>query len=459
MKNKAVFLILILLVSHGLMANVTLPSFFSDNMVLQRNATVSLWGWGNPNEEITLITGWDKKEYKVKTGNQANWRISFATPEAGGPYTIAIKGYNEVVLKNILIGEVWLCSGQSNMEMSASWGIKDGDKEAAAATDPNIRFFTVSKHSSATPQDNLLGTWEECSPETMKNFSAIGYFFAKRLREDFKDVPIGLISSAWGGTPAEIWMPEEVIQNNPVLLEAAKKINPEQWGPEQPGRAYNAMIHPFAGYTLAGVLWYQGERNVGAENYDKTLTALIQSWREKWQQDFSFYIVQIAPFNYGNNNEAGAVIRDVQRKIAETVPNSGLVVTSDVSTVDDIHPKDKKPVGIRLAQLALKNHYHNYAEVVNGPQYRSMNLEKDHIIVYFDNAKGLYFKDKMPTQFEVAGNDNIFYPAVAKIKDNAVWLYTDKVKQPVKVRYAWKNAALPSLFNAAGLPASTFSSE
>ncbi len=450
---------MVLLLSHTLMANVTLPAFFSDNMVLQRNAVVSIWGWGNPNEEITLTTGWDKKQYNVKTGNQANWKIAINTPEAGGPYTITITGYNELILKNILIGEVWLCSGQSNMEMSASWGIKNGDVEVAAATDSDIRFFTVSKHAAVTPQDNLLGNWEVCSPETMKNFSAVGYFFAKRLREDLKGVPIGLISSAWGGTPAEIWMPEDVINNDPVLLEAAQKINPEQWGPEQPGRAFNAMINPLVGFRLAGVLWYQGERNVGAEHYDRTLTALIASWRDKWQQDFPFYIVQIAPFNYGNNNEAGALIRDVQRRVSESVPNSGLVVTGDVSTADDIHPKDKKPVGTRLALLALKHHYHDYNGVVNGPQYRSIKIEKDRIVVSFDNAEGLYFKEKMPAQFEIAGPDKIFYAADARIPGTTVLLHSSRVKQPVTVRYAWKNTALPSLFNAAGLPASTFGSE
>ncbi|OYU82076.1 MAG: sialate O-acetylesterase [Flavobacterium sp. BFFFF1] len=459
MRNKALIWLYILMTTPFAMANVTLPSFFLDNMVLQRNTIVSIWGWGNPNEEITLTTGWDQKEYKVKTGNQANWKVSFATPEAGGPHTIAIKGYNEIVLKNILIGEVWLCSGQSNMEMSASWGIKDGEQETAAATDSNIRFFTVAKHSATTPQDNLLGAWEPCSPETMKHFSAVGYYFAKRLRKELKNVPIGLICSAWGGTPAEIWMPEHVVQSDPLLREAAQKINPEQWGPEQPGRAFNAMIHPLVGFCMAGVLWYQGERNVGASNYDKTLAALIASWRQQWKQDFPFYIVQIAPFNYGNNGEAAAVIREAQRKVAMGVGNSGLVVTSDVATVDDIHPKDKKPVGERLAGLALKNTYNIETGVVNGPTFREIKIEKDKVAVYFDNSEGLYVKDKMPTQFEIAGVDNIFYAADAKIKNKAVWLHSDKVKQPVKVRYGWSNTALASLFNGAGLPASTFSSE
>jgi sialate O-acetylesterase len=293
----------------------------------------------------------------------------------------------------------------------------------------------------------------------MKYFSAVGYFFGQRLQEELKNVPIGLISSNWGGTPAEIWMPEEVIQKDAVLLEAAKTRKEESYGPNQPGRAFNAMIYPLTKFKIAGALWYQGESNVGSTVYDKTLTALITSWRQLWQYDFPFYVVQIAPYKYGENHFGGAVIRDAQRKVAQQVPNTGLVVTSDISPIDDIHPKDKKSVGIRLGNLALANTYKTNKKLVNGPLFKAIKMEKSKVIVTFDYAEGLYFKDKKADLFEVAGADNVFYKATAVIKNNSVIVQSDKVKSPTKVRYAWKNTDQSTLFNQANLPASTFISE
>lgn len=442
-----------------MMANVSLPNIFGDNMVLQRNSEVKIWGWGNPKEEIKLVSSWNNQEYKVTANNQAQWELKIKTPEAGGPHTISIKGYNEVILKNILIGEVWVCSGQSNMEMSVSWGIDNGEEEAKNATNPNIRFFTVPKLTATTPQNNLLGNWTESTPETMKYFSAVGYFFAKRLREDLKNVPIGLISSNWGGTPAEIWMPEEVVNSDAVLLENAKKLNEQEYGPRQPGRAYNAMIYPFVGFKIAGTLWYQGESNVGSEVYDKTLSALITSWRKGWQDDFPFYYVQIAPFKTGSNNFSNVTLRNSQRKLLKEINNTGMVVISDVSDTIDIHPKDKKSVGIRLANLALVNTYKTNSNLVNGPLFKEIKIDKDKAIVSFDYADGLYFKDKITKQFEIAGADGIFYPAEASIKNNQVTVTSKKVANPVKVRFAWGNIIQSDLFNKANLPASCFISE
>jgi sialate O-acetylesterase len=363
------------------------------------------------------------------------------------------------MLKNILIGEVWVCSGQSNMEMSVSWGIDNGEEEAKNAMNPNIRFFTVPKLTAKNPQNNLLGNWIESTPETMKYFSAVGYFFAKRLREDLKNVPIGLISSNWGGTPAEIWMPEEVVQNDAVLLENAKKLNEQEYGPRQPGRAYNAMISPFARFKIAGTLWYQGESNVGSEVYDKTLSALITSWRKVWQDDFPFYYVQIAPFKTGSNNFSNVILRNSQRKLLKEINNTGMVVISDVSDTIDIHPKDKKSVGIRLANLALANTYKTNSNLVNGPLFKEIKMDKNKAIVSFDYADGLYFKNKVTKQFEVAGTDGTFYPAEASIKNNQVIVTSKKVPNPAKVRFAWGNTIQSDLFNKANLPASCFISE
>ena len=459
MKNNIFKFAFFLLISSTMMANVSLPNIFGDNMVLQRNSEVKIWGWASPKEEIKLVSSWNNQEYKVTANNQAQWELKIKTPEAGGPFTISIKGYNEVVLKNILIGEVWVCSGQSNMEMSVSWGIDNGEEEAKNAANPNIRFFTVPKLTATTPQNNLLGNWTESTPETMKYFSAVGYFFAKRLREDLKNVPIGLISSNWGGTPAEIWMPEEVIQNDPLLLENAKKLNEQEYGPRQPGRAYNAMIYPFVGFKIAGTLWYQGESNVGSTVYDKTLSALITSWRKAWQDDFPFYYVQIAPYKTGTNNFSNVTLRDSQRKLLKEVSNTGMVVISDVSDTIDIHPKDKKSVGIRLANLALANTYKTNSGLVNGPVFKDFKTEKNKAIVSFDSAEGLHFKNKTSNQFEVAGADGVFYTAEASIKNNQVILTSKKVNVPVKVRFAWGNTIQSDLFNKVNLPASCFITE
>ena len=459
MKNKLIVFVLFLIFSNTASANVTLPNIFSDNMVLQRNSEVTFWGFANPQEEVVITPSWNKETYKIKASNQAKWEIVIPTPKEGGPYTITIKGYNEIFLKNILIGEVWICSGQSNMEMNASWGIENSDEAVKNALNPNIRFFLVPKLTATTPQNNISGTWTECSPETMKYFSAVGYFFGKRLQEELKNVPIGLISSNWGGTPAEIWMPEEVIQNDAVLLEAAKTRKEESYGPNQPGRAFNAMIYPLTKFKIAGALWYQGESNVGSTVYDKTLSGLITSWRKLWKYDFLFYYVQIAPYKYGEDHFGGSVIRDAQRKVLQEVPNTGMVVTSDISPIDDIHPKDKKSVGIRLANLALANTYKANTALVNGPLYKGISIEKNKITATFDYAEGLYFKDKKADLFEVAGADNVFYKANAVIKNNTVVLQSDKVKAPVKVRYAWKNTDQATLFNKANLPASSFITE
>lgn len=459
MKNNLKVFILFLLLSNTALANVTLPNVISDNMVLQRNSDVKILGWANPQEEVVIAPSWNNQTYKIKASNQAKWEITIPTPKEGGPYTISIKGYNEIVLKNILIGEVWVCSGQSNMEMNASWGIENGDEAVKAATNPSIHFFVVPKLTATTPQNNLSGNWTECTPETMKYFSATGYFFAKRLQEEMKNVPIGLISSNWGGTPAEIWTPEEVIQNNEVLLESAKTRREESYGPNQPGRAFNAMIYPLTNFKIAGVIWYQGESNVGSPVYDKTFSALITSWRKLWNTDFPFYYVQIAPYKYGENHFGGAVIRDAQRKVLQEVPNTGMAITSDISPIDDIHPKDKKSVGTRLANLALFNTYKTNTNLVNGPLYKAIQIDKNKVIVSFDFAEGLHFTHTKTNQFELAGTDGVFYEAVAVIKNNTVILQSNQVKNPVKVRFAWKNTDQSQLFNKANLPASSFISE
>ena len=445
-----------MLFSFTAFANVTLPSVFSDNMVLQRNSDVVFWGWANPNEEITIMTGWNNATYTTKANNQAHWQVAVNTTGASGPFTVSV---NQITLNNVLLGEVWFCSGQSNMEMTPAWGIGDGEKEMALANIPSIRFFTVPKLTSSEPQDNVAGRWEVCTPETRRNSSALAYFFARRLREKLGDVPVGIIVSAWGGTPAEPWIPADAVDSDPVVLAAANKLKSIDWGPVEKARTYNAMVHPLTRFKIAGVLWYQGESNVGSPVYDKTLGVLISSWRRAWSAELPFYYVQIAPYNYGEDHDGGAVVRDSQRKLLRQVSNTGMVVISDVSPTDDIHPKDKKSVGIRLANLALNDHYKILGTEVNGPLYHSIRIDRNKVIVRFDHSAGLYLKNKQTKQFEVAGSDGIFHPAKASIRNNEVVLASANVKNPLKVRFAWTNTAQSEMFNAAGLPASTFASE
>ena len=459
MKNNSIYLfaIITLLITGNAMANISLPAFFADNMVLQRNTTVKIWGWANPKEEITLTASWTKETYNTKGNNNAYWEIEIPTTQAGGPYTINIKGYNQVTLNNIMLGEVWLCSGQSNMEWTPNAGINNAEAEIAAANYPNIRLFTVTKAASEYPQLDLKGNWQVCTPETMKHFSAVGYFFSKALKNELKNVPIGIINSSWGATAAEVWMPAEYIAKDPVLAEAATKIPQEsEWCPVKPGYTYNAMIRPLVGYKLTGVLWYQGESNCGSGVYNKTLGGLIDVWRKAWKDDFPFYYVQIAPFKYEGGDYQGVGVRDAQRRLLNESTNTGMVVISDVSTTDDIHPRNKKPVGVRLANLALSEHYKIDKGIVNSPLFKYAEEKKKKVTVHFNYADGLYSKTKTSALFELAGDDGIFYTAKAKIKGNTVIVTSKEVKNPIQVRYAWHNAAQADLFNKADLPASSF---
>lgn len=459
MKKYSLLIITQFLFSVSALANVSLPSFFSDNMVLQRNSEVKIWGWASPFEEITIKPGWTTEEYKVMPTTDAYWEVKIKTPEAGGPYTISFKGYNEVLLKNVMLGEVWFCSGQSNMEWTPNQGIDNAEAEIANANYPNIRFFAAPKLSAPYPQINVPGNWKVCTPETMRYFSAIGYFFAERLQNELKNIPIGIINSSWGGSPAEVWMPEAFIAKDPVIAAAAAALKPVEWSPVQGGRTYNAMIYPFVGYKVKGMLWYQGESNVGTEVYDKTLGGLIKSWREAWKDDFPFYFVQIAPFKYDGGDYQGVTIRDAQRKVLQAVPNTGMVAINDISTTENIHPRNKRPVADRLANLVLHDIYGLDKGIVNGPLYKNLKADNSKLIVYFDNAQGLRFKGKTSTQFEIAGTDGVFHTAEAKIVKNTIVLTSKEVSKPVHVRYAWHNTATADVFNSAGLPMSSFKSE
>jgi sialate O-acetylesterase len=439
---------------QGTWANISLPEIFSDNMVLQQKSEVPFWGWAKTGETVTIKADWLDKEITLNVGSQGTWRVIITTPGAGGPFNIRLIGYNEIILKNVLIGEVWLCSGQSNMEWSAQSGINNGEDEIKNADYPGIRLFTVYQSTSLYPQDHLTGEWSACTPETMRYFSAIGYLFAKTLHKEL-GVPVGIINTSWGGTPAEAWMPEEIITKDDFLLEASKKQKPVPWGPVEPGRIYNSMISPLVPFHIAGVLWYQGEQNtVNAYAYKELLTGLITSWRSRWGYDFPFYYAQIAPYRYGNQYE-GVEVRDAQRRALE-VPNTGMIVLSDIGDTTNIHPKNKQDVALRLANMALNRYYKSKQIEDSGPLYRNMVIDKNKAVISFNHGEGLHATGNKLTCFEIAGEDKVFYPADAKIKGEQVLVSSKKVKSPVTVRFAWSNTATPNLFNRANLPASCF---
>ena len=352
MKTK-LFLLSVLTFIQFSYADISLPQIFGSDMVLQRESEVYLYGWAAPGETFSIGTGWDGKTIEVKTGINAKWRITVTTPQAGGPYEIAFTGKNNsIVLKNVLIGAVWLCSGQSNMEWSANSGIDNKVEEIKNADHPNIRFFTVDKRTSATAQEDVSGDWEVSSPETMADFSAVAYFFARRVQEEL-NIPVGLIDASWGASCAEVWTPEYVFDENPELLESHNLIQANPWVPSERSTLYNAMIAPLTDFKISGVLWYQGESNTAnGVNYKELFTKMISSWRTEWNTDFPFYYAQIAPYKYGRPFE-GAVVRDQQRQ-SLSLKHTGMVVTSDICTVDDIHPQNKQDVGLRLANIALK---------------------------------------------------------------------------------------------------------
>lgn len=431
-------------------------------MVLQQNEEVKFWGWGKPGEKISIHPGWTTEITHTSVDNQGNWMVGIKTPPADNkPYEIKIIGYNSIVLSDVLLGEVWFCSGQSNMEWTPRAGIKNL-KAIKEANFPSIRLFKVDHRSAETKQIDLEGSWQVSSYENLMDFSAVAFFFGVELNKAL-DVPVGLILSAWGGTPAEIWTDARYIEKDSLLEAYASMLSPVPWGPVVPGVAYNTMVSPLVNYRIKGSLWYQGEGNVvNGQGYDLLLSTLINCWRDAWGYDFPFYYVQIAPFNYGKPLE-GAIVRDNQRK-AMAVKNTGMVVVSDIGNIEDIHPKNKKDVGIRLANWALNKTYKKSQNPFSGPIFRKMQLEGDKIRILFDYTEGgLICKGAQLTHFQIAGPDKRFYDAIARIEGETILVelpeaHKGKVKwtSPVAVRFAFSNKAEPNLYNGKGLPASCF---
>lgn len=456
MKKSILYVCCLLLIESAFSA-VRLPAIIGSHMVLQQKSTVKLWGWSAPAEKITIQPSWDTTRYTVVAERGARWTASIQTPASGGPYTIKIKGNNELLLEDVMIGEVWVCGGQSNMEWSADQGLKQAKEESPNATNEKIRFFYVPKSTSTTPQDDVNARWVVCNPQDMLHFSTIGYFFGKQINLS-TGFPVGLINSNWGGTPAEVWTPEEIITHDPDLLHAAEKLSPAAWWPHIRGEAYNAMIYPLTQFSIAGAIWYQGESNVTTHfMYKRLFTSMMDSWRKAWGKTFPFYFVQIAPYTYGDTHINGAFLREAQTASASH-PKTGMVVISDlVDDVKNIHPTLKKEVATRLSNYALAETYGVKGLNYKSPTYVAHAVEKGSIRIQFkDVPTTLMSKGGELTEFFIAGADGVFVPAKAKIEEKTVLVSAKTVKDPVHVRFGFTNTAMPNLFSAEGLPVNLF---
>ncbi len=488
-------------------AQVTLPHIIGSNMVLQRDREVPIWGWAAAGEEVTIDLSADEEGAEpifsttVTADAEGNWQIKIPAMQAGGPYTLRVAGRNTLELTNVLFGEVWVCSGQSNMQWSVS-ASKDSEVEIAAANYPNIRLFYVPRVPSGLLQNDVEADWSETTPETAANFSAVAYYFGRKLYKNL-DVPIGLINTSWGGTRIEPWTPPVGFASVPTLESISKEIQEvhsayrqqqpkkmkeiEVWITEtrealetgrhltqmpdnrhplrhqaRPTGLYNGMVHPLVPYAIRGALWYQGESNLqdGMLYHDK-MKALIKGWRQVWKQgDFPFYFVQLAPFDYSGWIKNPLSLPQIWEAQTATlsVPNTGMVVTTDIGNLNDIHPQNKQEVGRRLALWALAKTYGQADTTYSGPLYESMTVEGNTIRLKFDHVgSGLMARDENPlTWFEIAGENKKFVEAKAIIEGDTVVVSSHTLAKPIAARFGWHQNAEPNLINKDGLPASPF---
>lgn len=454
-------LFIFLLISGFVQAEVTLPAVFGDNMVMQQKTEAAIWGKALPNKAIIVTTSWDEKIYTTQSDNEGKWKLKVETPSAGGPYNITISDGEILKLNNILIGEVWFCSGQSNMEMPVkgfpNQPVLGSNKTIAESTNESIRLFSVTRNFSLSPFDNFDGEWLECKPENVAEFSATAYYFGKMLQEVL-GVPIGLINSSWGGTRIEPWISEEGIkQFDFISLE--NNLKNEKISQQTPSVLYNAMVHPMVGYAIKGVIWYQGESNRDEpENYLKLFPGLIENWREEWGiGKFPFYYAQIAPYDYDPRGLNSAYLREVQLKVSQIVPKTGMACLMDIGEKYGIHPANKLVTGERLAYIALANTYNKNGFEYSGPVLKDITVKGSLIELTFDHAKnGLTTYGKELENFKVAGENKRFYPAKAFITHTGLTLFCPPVANPVAVRYAFDNFVIGELYNTEGLPVSSF---
>ncbi len=438
-------------------------NLFSDNMVLQRNSNVNVWGKSNPNQIVTVYSSWNNKSVKTKSNSNGDWILKIKTDKSVGPYELTISTKNETkLIRNILFGEVWFASGQSNMEMPLKGFFGEpiyGSQDIIGKSiNSNIRLLTVERNYSATPIVDFEGKWQESRPESSRNFSAVAYSFAKYIHESL-GIPVGIISSAWGGTPAEAWAEKSFLDQEfkPGIIINNSEEKFEEYNP---GYLFNAMLNPLIPFTLRGGIWYQGENNrERAKHYSKLMQVMVASWRDKWGLgDFPFYFVQIAPFSYNNPNESSsAELRDAQLDAMRNIKNSGMVSTVDIGDLYSIHPPEKVKVGNRLAYWALNQTYGYKSITPSGPVPISAKVEESKVTVSFNYAdNGLYNFNGPLKDFEISGEDGVFFDADAQIFETSIIIQSQNVLKPREVRYGWKNYFKGSLFNIEGLPATSF---
>ncbi len=462
MKLKIV--VVLLLTGIAVQAQLRLPAFFSDHMVLQRNGVTKFEGWAKPGRVVALKASWLADTIKTTSTGDATWTIELPVTKETDPQVISIISDGErIILNDVLMGEVWLCSGQSNMQWSAQNKLKEITDRLPTIRNNRIRFLQVPHTTAQYPQSDMPVNWKICDSLSASVVSAIGYFFAEKLNKEL-DVPIGIISAAWGGTAAEVWTPAKIIKQDSLLKKSAALQTVAPRKPHLPGKAWNAMIAPLVDYNIAGVLWYQGENNVATwYTYERLFTKMINAWRKEWGKKLPFYYAQIAPYTYKNKDlPKAAFLREAQTLTMLNNPGDqiAMVVTSDlVPDVTNIHPTRKKEVADRFADIALKENY----KVRNGnpysPLYRSMQIAGTKIVIdfHFMENENLQVRGKTVQDIYIAGNDKVFYPAKAVVNQNKLVVSSPKVKSPVAVRYAFTETALTeTLYSSNGLPVSLF---
>lgn len=456
-------------------AEVKMPSVFCDNMVIQRDTKAAIWGKAAPGSKVTVKAGWTNDVVEVKADRAGKWKTSIQTPAAGGPYEISISdGTGEpLVLKNVLSGDVWFCSGQSNMEMPmkgySSMPVAGAtDKIIGAKTSRPLRICKVHKKSSATELDDVSCTWQEHTPDAVADISAVAYFFADAVQETL-DIPVGIIVSAWGGSTIQTWLSQDVIENEFAgdfdLSGVEKAMADSHQNHQFPCLLYNGQVAGLVPYTFKGMIWYQGEANRSRpELYTRMQTAYAQMMRRTFNvPDAPFYFVQIAPFDYHQKDDfKSGYFCEAQQATLKTIPNSGMAVTVDLGEKGNIHPAAKQEVGRRLAYLALEHTYGFTAICADPPVYKSVEFKDDCTVVTVDcGTRGVGPMGCDLSGFEIAGKDKVFHPAVARCglkgyKNNQIVLTCPEVAEPLAVRYCFRNWAVGTVYNNYGIPLAPF---
>ena len=456
-------------------SKITLPSFFSDNMVLQQQSECNIWGKADVGKSVVVITSWDKKSYSAKVDDNGEFLLKIKTPEAGGPYDItfalATTSNSSAVssgmaydctLHNVMIGEVWICSGQSNMEMQMkgykAQPVEGATEELLSCKDDELRLFYGKRLASLEPQQDLKGSWQEANAASVREFSATAYFFGKALRKAL-GVPVGLIVTAFGGSACEAWMKADWLKAFPKVQQTITEEDVKKLQQRCPTALYNGQLKPLIGYGIRGAIWYQGEDNIPRyDYYAELLKTMVEGWRAEWKQgDFPFYYCQIAPYDYSLIGwEGSQYLREQQLKAESMIPNARMAVLMDAGLEYGIHPRKKRQAGERLAILALANTY-DVKGLPDFAMYKEVTFQNDTAVIAFDRSKEWVYFEHGPSSnnFEIAGDDRVFHPAEVWVSRNRVYVKSNKVKKPVAVRYAWRDWVEGDLMHD-GLPVSSF---